>query len=92
MAEVRVIAGLPKPLTVVVTVAAAAAVVGVAYRLYRASARWLAEMSPFVKPRARLDQLRTGYRTRQADMSDLAHVISDVLDEIDLARSLRGTR
>jgi hypothetical protein len=92
MAEVPVVAGLPKPLTVVVTVAAVAAVVGVAYRLDRTYARWLTDTSPFIKPRARLDQLRTGYRTRHADMSDLAHVIFDVLDEIDLVRSLRSTR
>lgn len=92
MAEVRVVAGLPKPLTVVVTVAAMAALVGVAYRLDRAYARWLTEMSPFIKPRARFDQLRTGYGTRRADMSDLAHLIFDVLDEIDLARSIRSSR
>ena len=92
MAEVRVVAGVPKPPTVVVTVAVMAAVVGVAYLLDRAYARWLTGVSPFIKPRARYAQLRTGYRTRRADMSDLAHLISELLDEIDFARSLRSTR
>ena len=91
MAEV-VVARVPKPSTVVVLVAVMAAVVGVAYLLDRAYARWLTEVSPFIKPRARYAQLRTGYRTCRADMSDLAHLVSELLDEIDFARSLRSTR
>ena len=92
MAEVRVVAGVPKPPAVVVTVAVMAAVVGVAYLLDRAYARWLTGVSPFIKPRARYAQVRTGYRTRRADMSDLTHLVSELLDEIDFARSLRSTR
>jgi hypothetical protein len=87
MAEVRVAADPPRRLTTVVTVAALTAMVGIAYRLDRAYARWLTEISPLTKPRARLGQLKTGYRERCADMADLALIIFGVLGEVARVRS-----
>lgn len=89
MAAVRTPTDPPKRLTTVVTVATMVAIVGIAYRFDRAYGRWLAEISPLTRPRARLGRMKVGYRERRADVSDLAFAIFGVMDEVDRARSER---
>jgi hypothetical protein len=90
MSEVRVAPGVPRFIAVAVAIAAGAVVVGVAYRLDRAYARWLTRVSPLTGPRARAVQLRDGYRVRRADASELAHFINDLMDEVARARRDAG--
>ena len=83
---------LPKPVAVALTIAAAAAVVGIAYRVDRAYSRWsrdwLRSMSPLTKPRARYVRARDGYRVRRDDTIDLFKLMNELWDEIDVARAL----
>jgi hypothetical protein len=84
---------VPKALTVGLTLAAVAAVVGVAIRLDRAWDRayedWSTEMSPLTRPRARILRFETTYRRRKLDATDIGQLINELWDEIDLARALR---
>jgi hypothetical protein len=85
---------VPKALTIGLTLAAVAAVVGVAIRLDRGYERaykeWSTEISPLTKPRARVLRFKTAYRRRRADTLDLSALINELWDEIDIARALRG--
>ena len=84
---------VPKALTVGLTIAAVAAVIGVAIRLDRAwenaYENWSTEMSPLTKPRARVLRFKTTYRRRRTDTVDISSLINELWDEIDLARALR---
>ena len=84
---------VPKALTLGLTLAAVAAVVGVAIRLDRAWDRayenWSTEMSPLTKPRARVLRFKTTYRRRKLDAADVSELVNELWDEIDLARALR---
>ena len=75
----------------IATAATLAAAVAIAYRLDRRygrwEARWLAEVSPLTGPRDRVARVRTGYRNRREDVSDLVWIISAVMDEVAAARS-----
>jgi hypothetical protein len=69
---------------------AGAAIVAIAYagdRVYRA---WLRENHPLAGPRARVVHLRTDYRQRRANVTEVVQVINEVLDEIARARSMRS--
>ena len=84
---------VPKALTVGLTIAAVAAVVGVAIRLDRAWDRaykdWSTEMSPLTRPRARVLRFRTTYRRRKLDAADISALVNELWSEIDIARALR---
>lgn len=81
---------VPKVLTIGLTLAAVAAVVGVAIRADRAWDRaykdWSAEMSPLTKPRARVLRFKTTYRRRKLDAADVASLVNELWSEIDIAR------
>jgi hypothetical protein len=67
-----------------------AGMVAIAYSCDRAYRRWLRENHPLAGPRARVVRLRTDYRERRANVTEVVQFIGDVLDGLDRARSLRG--
>jgi hypothetical protein len=80
----------PRALGAVVFVAAVAGTVAVAYRLERAIERWTIEMDPLTRSRVRYREMRARYHRRRVDLSDLGHLVSDLVDEIARAKSARG--
>jgi hypothetical protein len=84
---------VPKALTVGLTLAAVAAVVGLAIRLdrryTRTYGRWLTDISPLTGPRARVVRFKTTYRRRKLDATDIGQLVNELWEEIDLARALR---
>jgi hypothetical protein len=74
--------------TVVVSVAA----VVVLFRGDRAYERWLAENSPFARPRAGLKRYRTDFQRRRSSVTELGRLINDVLDQVaEVARASMQT-
>jgi hypothetical protein len=87
MAEPEVDPRVPKAVGAVLFVAAVAGTVAVAYRIERAIERWTIEMDPLTKSRARYRDMRSRYRQRRLDVSDLGGLVFDLLDEIQRAKS-----
>jgi hypothetical protein len=77
----------PKALGAVLFVAAVAGTVAVAYRLERAIERWTIEMDPLTKSRVRYREMRGRYHQRRLDLTDVGHLVADLMDEIQRARS-----
>ena len=67
-----------------------AAMVAIAYAGDRVYRRWLRENHPHAGPRARVVRLRTDYRERRANVTEVVQVINEVLDEVARARSMRS--
>jgi hypothetical protein len=84
---------LPKAVTIGLTLAAIAGVVGVAVRLDRAYTRayerWLTDVSPLTGPRERILRFRTAYRRRRLEAADIFELVHDLWDEIDIERAPR---
>lgn len=87
MAYERVEPAFPKALGAILFVGAVAGTVAVAYRLERAIERWTIEMDPLTKSRIRYRAMRTRYHQRRVDVSDLGQFVTELLDEIQRARS-----
>jgi hypothetical protein len=67
------------------TLIGVAAVLGIAWWGERTYRRWLKENHPLADTRARLEGVKTGYRRRRANLTEVAQLIGDILDEIGLA-------
>ena len=87
MAEIRDVDTSIRWVNAVPTLIGVAAVIGIAYWGERTYRRWLKESHPLAEPRARLERAKTGYRRRWANVTEVAQVISDVLDEVARATS-----
>ena len=69
---------------IVVLTGAAIVVVYLADRSYR---RWAKEASPFAGPRARAAAIKSSYRQKRSTATDIAQMIGDIVEAVELARS-----
>lgn len=74
--------------TVVISVAALVVI----FRWDRAYQRWLAEISPLTRPRAGLRRFRTGFQRQRTNVTEVAQVINDVLDQVAEGMSTRASK
>lgn len=88
MAEIRDADAWIRRSSVVATVLIFVAVIGIPYACDRAYRRWLKENDPLAGLRARLEDTRTGYQERRANVTEVAQVISDILVEVHRASVL----
>ncbi len=71
------------PLGNVIGVGILVAAIAIPYMGERAYRRWLKKSDLLAGFRAGLKVLRTGYEDRLTNMSDVAHIIGDVVVEVD---------
>ena len=64
-----------------------AAVIGIPYVCDRAYRRWLKANDPFAVLWDSFGRARTGYQVKRDNMTEVAQAISDVLAEVERARS-----
>jgi hypothetical protein len=92
MAEIRDVDASIRWVNAVPTLISVAAVVGIAYWCDRTYRRWLRESHPLAAHRARVERLKTGYRSKRANVTEVVQVISDVLVEVARATSTEDAR
>jgi hypothetical protein len=85
MTEARDTNAVTRALNASLTLVLFAAVLGIPYVWDRMYSRWSKENHLFAAPRARVDRLKTHYRSKRANATEVAAVVGGMLVELVMA-------
>jgi hypothetical protein len=92
MTEIRDADASIRGFSAIATLLIFAAAIVIPYVCDRAYRRWLQEIDAFAWLPASIERRRTGYRQKRASANEWAQLISDVLVEVDRAKSAEKGR
>ena len=72
----------PRRIVIAATVIVSVAAVVVLFRGDRAYQRWLANISPFARPRASVQRVRSDFQRRRSGVIEVGRLINDVFDQL----------